>query len=128
MPKMITYRNIGGLFVDGDGVHHPHGTVFESADPDLRKKFANKFEVVHPEPDVFKSKPKHKAKAESGAKALAKVEPRDVTAEFPVAINNALLVFKDERGWWVRDGNDPVNSEPLPKEEVVKAIADYLGD
>ena len=110
-----------------------HGETFYSDDPDLLKKFPVKFALYNPEAaaakeaeEVEEDKDKDTS-GEGGEGNKGGEEDKDVTSDFPIAVENKLTVTKDKKGWWVFDGDkEPVNEKPLLKGKVEEYITELL--
>jgi len=124
------YENLGGQHITPDGTRVEHGKTFHSDDPNLCKKFPNKFKRCHidaPPAQPVNSTPATPV-AESEKAVDEKSGPKDVTDEFLEAAKNDLVVEKDSRGWHVRDSDETeaINNKPLKKKEVADFIKKYL--
>lgn len=111
---MATYKNEGGEHVitteAGDIVIGP-GAEFSCDDPELCKKFPNKFTVV--------------GSATPPAKPTAN-DPVDVTDDFQEAVDGDLTVTKEKGKWYIFDDGAAINEDGLKKKDVVATITEYL--
>jgi len=142
------YKNNGGQHALPGGKVVATGETFDATDPDLAKKFPNKFTVVgvvespdaEPLGEPLKAAPAPVAPPAApapvevteppegtGGADNGKADGTDVTADFPEAKKNELTVTKDAAGYWVRDDGDATNTSALrSKTAVNKEIARYI--
>jgi len=89
------------------------GEVVES-DKNLAKIFVNKFELIGKETSTKK-------------KAAASSEPKNVTADFPTAVEAGLEVYKVGNKWNVLDPDDSTEvATQVKKAEIEPAIEAFL--
>ena len=126
-----TYLNKGGSYTALDGTETPHGKTI-TTEVDLIEKFGpTHFEEVRVMVVEVEA-----ATAPVQAKKEVVQEPEkasdgmvDVTDEFPEAGLNSFIVKKDQKGWWVFDGDgEAANEKPLKKKEVEPFISEILAE
>ena len=136
MAKTYRYKVLGGAYVDINGALHSLGEEFDSADPKLREKFPNKFQLVResaPPPPKLPERKGAKGKPASTPVDKPVSGPAgklvDVTKDHPKAIEYGLRVLRDNKaGYWLVDGDDDdaINDAPLAEGDVDSAIERYL--
>lgn len=136
MAETTRLRNVGGghrfpgggeNFLEGRTVAPGEVFEYEGDAEALCRTFPNKFERVIEEAPAEEREPP-KTDGEGDDDTPPEGEREDVTGDFPDAKSNGLRVFRDSRGWWLRDDEEDVNDKPLRKKDVAGAIKDYLGE
>lgn len=140
---MALFTLIGGSYTDENKRKWKTGEVVSSSKP-LDMMFPNSFQAcVAPAPVVAPVAPPVVAPAP--APILAPVAPpapapgvlvennplgQDVTPDFTNATQAGFHVFEGPQGCFVTDPAtsdlNPLNSEPLPRDEVAQFVAEYI--
>ena len=160
MPEAFKFQLVAGGHVDaklqvfkkGDIVlstvdlHKRHGSKFQYYQGPVKAKFifntadeveledvtvATQVQVKNPGNSIQTTATPAPDGGDGGAKSDDVANPNDVTAKFPAAVENGMVVMQKDDGFFVYDAadlTDPLNEEILAGKKVTGWLKNYLAE
>lgn len=126
MPKFMV---VEGQHMELSGKVYDKGQIVNS-DLDLDKLFRDKFKKVNKNTAQAVAELVDESKDEVVKTEEEEDFGKDVTAEFDVAVNNDLKVYRDKKkGVTIFDGSKKLNDKPFKSKTQVEAfLTEHVGD